>query len=94
MEVSYSHVSDEYPEEFIKRLHRAQGEDRLLVRNPNPDGKPYGITQYKYWMWGTGLSIEEITDEVEEYGDEYHKQLHNYYMEHWRDETIKNKNNR
>ena len=84
MAVSYSHVSDEYPEAFIKRLHRAQGSDRLLVRHPNPDGRPYGISQYWYEVRNSGLSIEDLTKYIEEHGTEYAKQLHNYYMEYWR----------
>ena len=84
MEVSYSHVSDEYPEEFIKSLHRNYRSERALVRHPNPSGKPYGISNYEYKVRNSGLSIEDLTKQIEKYGNEYAKQLHNYYMEHWR----------
>ena len=86
--ISYSHISDEFDEAFINRLHRAQGSTRLLVRATNPDGKPYGISCYEfrirtYLAEQPDETLDDITNAVAEAGDDYDKKLHNYYMKHW-----------
>ena len=88
MAVSYNHISDEFDEAFIKRLHRAQGSTRLIERATESNGKPYGISCYEYRI-RTYLdtqpdeTLDDITNAVAEEGDDYDKQLHNYYMMHW-----------
>ena len=73
--ISYSHVCDEFSYEFIKRLHRAQGSTRMLVRNPNPDGQPYGVSNFKWLM--------QHRTEQELRQDPHHSKLFDYTLKYW-----------
>ena len=73
--VSYSHVSDEFPEEFITSLHRSHRGPRVVVRHPNPDGEPYKVTGFKWVM--NRYTEQELRE------DAYDSMLYDYTLQHW-----------